>query len=382
MLNKIVVTREVTLGEFAELLLFYDAVHLLCGESTIRTLLKQAGPGLLIPFLEEHKCSVSVEYELSNVCVISGASSFPSVSIRHERQITSQPDFIEYTLTTGALDCPEGFIFDTLLARRLVSLMQYHTVERTLFEDAFGGVTAEEDFKKFLASFALSHPDKAELDALISTLRIESDPGGFDIVAAPAMQTSLYRGAGHRALLAYADSISCLGALTSSGGDIHATDAVGLALTSRLSSAIERSKRGAVEKDYFVKYAFESARDIRIMLDSGEMTFREFIDIYEEGQKFRSWIKALPDDAQLLTEYLETINAIPALARLPTKAVRWTLFTGAGLAVDAMFGGGGAGLAGATGVSVLDAFILDKLLGKWKPNQYISHVDSMIGSRA
>ncbi len=57
--------------------------------------------------------------------------------------------------------------------------------------------------------------------------------------------------------------------------------------------------------------------------------------------------------------------------KLPTKSVRFVIFQGVGLALDAL-GTGGLGTIAALSLSAFDSFALDKIINrKWKPNQFI-----------
>jgi hypothetical protein len=58
------------------------------------------------------------------------------------------------------------------------------------------------------------------------------------------------------------------------------------------------------------------------------------------------------------------------LEKLPSKSIRWSFFTGAGIITDIAATGGIATLVG-LGLSALDTFYLDKLISGWKPNQFI-----------
>jgi hypothetical protein len=64
--------------------------------------------------------------------------------------------------------------------------------------------------------------------------------------------------------------------------------------------------------------------------------------------------------------YQETIKDSWA-ERLPAKSARWGIFTGVGLAVD-VIGGGGLGTLAGVAVSAVDSFLADKLIKGWKPH--------------
>jgi hypothetical protein len=58
------------------------------------------------------------------------------------------------------------------------------------------------------------------------------------------------------------------------------------------------------------------------------------------------------------------------ISKLPTRLARFSIFTSAGLGLDLALGSG-FGLPTAVAVSGFDAFYLDRLLKRWRPNQYL-----------
>jgi len=52
------------------------------------------------------------------------------------------------------------------------------------------------------------------------------------------------------------------------------------------------------------------------------------------------------------------------------KRARWLLFTSAGVMADTA-GAGGAGTAAGVGLSAVDAFLLERLVERWRPDQYV-----------
>jgi hypothetical protein len=75
-------------------------------------------------------------------------------------------------------------------------------------------------------------------------------------------------------------------------------------------------------------------------------------------------------ESDLIKEYYAEVTKETVADKLPGKTARFSVFTGLGLAADAVLTGG---LGTVTGVSLgaLDTFYLDKLLAGWKPNQFI-----------
>lgn len=75
------------------------------------------------------------------------------------------------------------------------------------------------------------------------------------------------------------------------------------------------------------------------------------------------------DPAVSAGEILRKLSEGDWIDRLPSRAVRWSLFTAGGLGVDAM-GAGGAGVLGGLSLSAFDAFLLDRVLAGWRPSRY------------
>ena len=75
-------------------------------------------------------------------------------------------------------------------------------------------------------------------------------------------------------------------------------------------------------------------------------------------------------DQGLVKAYFREVTKGSWVDRLPAKSVRWSIFTGLGFAVD-LLGAQGIGTATGVAISAADAFLLDRLLKGWKPNQFI-----------
>lgn len=66
----------------------------------------------------------------------------------------------------------------------------------------------------------------------------------------------------------------------------------------------------------------------------------------------------------------EKLHTTIGLDKLPAKSVRWSLFTGAGIGLDAL-GAGGIGTTAGVALSALDSFVIDKILKGWKPHHFV-----------
>lgn len=122
--------------------------------------------------------------------------------------------------------------------------------------------------------------------------------------------------------------------------------------------------------DSFQDFVFDGGKDIRTVINSGEKSMRDLIPVLGQADKFKNWLEKIDNDRDLIKEYYKEVTARSFIDKLPSKSVRWVLFTGAGLALDTLATGRLGTLAGLA-LGAGDTFLLDKLIHKWKPNQFV-----------
>ncbi len=92
-----------------------------------------------------------------------------------------------------------------------------------------------------------------------------------------------------------------------------------------------------------------------------------FIKILDKSRSLRKWLSEIEDDKNVLSDYYQKLTETTWVEKLPTKGIRFLIFSGAGIITDAIFPSGLGTIAG-TLLGAGDAFILDKLLHRWTPN--------------
>jgi hypothetical protein len=141
-------------------------------------------------------------------------------------------------------------------------------------------------------------------------------------------------------------------------------------IQSRINGMLQRRAASAQKIDSFQQLLFEDSRSIREVINSGQRTFRDLLELLQKAEQFKQWLKEKSPDNALVREYYKTVTANSWVDKLPGKTARWSVFTGLGLAADAV-GAGGLGTATGVALSAFDQFYLDKLLHGWKPNQFV-----------
>lgn len=120
----------------------------------------------------------------------------------------------------------------------------------------------------------------------------------------------------------------------------------------------------------FQRYTL-AGRDVRGAINSGSQDLRSLMELLDRAQKFKGWILSQPFEADLLAEYIAEINRESWVASAPAKAIRFAVTT----MLPAVVGGTQLGVEAGTAAGLLggaaDTFLVEKILGGWRPNQFV-----------
>jgi hypothetical protein len=102
----------------------------------------------------------------------------------------------------------------------------------------------------------------------------------------------------------------------------------------------------------------------------GKVPFAEVVRLLDKADKFREWIEKQPADKDLIKSYYHAVINDSWVEKLPGKTMRFSAFTASGIVVD-MMGAGGLGTSIGAALGAFDTFVLDKIIGGWKPHQFV-----------
>lgn len=156
--------------------------------------------------------------------------------------------------------------------------------------------------------------------------------------------------------------------------DIYSTDQVGETSGHRIDLALQRSRISQSDIATFQAHVFENGSSVGRALNDGLIDLSAALKIVDKSQRFRQWLDGVPNDANLLREYINAVQKDTKADRLPSKGARFFIGQAVALGLDLSFTGGLATLANAT-LSAADTFLLDGLIKGWKPNVFISEVN-------
>lgn len=172
-------------------------------------------------------------------------------------------------------------------------------------------------------------------------------------------------------LLSIAESKGDIQITSELESEIVTSDLYSKFISLELDSIIAQRTRSDHELNLFNSYVLEDCTSLGAAFVNGILSGKELLRILEKSDQFRDWLEHISEDKNLLGEYHKAVMQKEFADKVPTKALRFVLFEGLGLAVDAL-GAGGLGTVAGTALAAADSFLFDKILNRtWKPNQFI-----------
>jgi hypothetical protein len=106
---------------------------------------------------------------------------------------------------------------------------------------------------------------------------------------------------------------------------------------------------------------------VREVINSGQRTVKEFMDLLAKAEGFKKWLNAQNPDRYLIQEMLREKATAGWLEKLPAKAARFGVFSAAGLFTDAYVPGSSAVLG------AVDAFLIERISKNWRPHFFVEN---------
>lgn len=365
------------IGAIAEALVFYGRVSIVGNTATLKALLSGIPPFVVLELLRDKRLEF---HYLSDQVAISSTPTTKGRNLHGLMRFSSPQHTIE---KVG----PEAFraaAGNTGKAR--VGASQFTRLLRQLSHEGF-------DQKAVLASLLDYRATERSVSALLShaapgystgeplRFRIEQQNEGFFVdtnldfdelnviyrKTVPPQHSSLSE-AYLLALMQGAYEATYYAATLSSEVAVGPIERV--VQSAAVEAVVQRRSKSEREIGKFVDLTMNDARTIREAVNSGRVTFVQVAKLLDSSDKFRHWLAQEPVDAELVRTYYQAVVKNSWADKLPSKSARWAVFTGLGLAADAL-GTAPWGTLGGVAISGVDSFLFEKLISGWKPHQFV-----------
>lgn len=149
--------------------------------------------------------------------------------------------------------------------------------------------------------------------------------------------------------------------------------------TNKLSAELMKARFDTVQKSQnssknifdFNDFTLEG-KNIQSIINSGEKCMSDFIPVLQKSEKFKNWLYEIESDKNIIKEYHNAVTKENWLDKLPSKMYRWSFFTIVSAIIEAQIKANIA-VPMALGLSLGDAFLVDKLFNGWKPSIFIEN---------
>jgi hypothetical protein len=125
-------------------------------------------------------------------------------------------------------------------------------------------------------------------------------------------------------------------------------------------------EQGKVQRQIY-DYLSVATPSVREVINSGERTPAEFLQLMEKAGSFRTWLAQQNPSADLIQQMLREKTNVDWLESLPVKGLRFGLFTGGGMLADLVAPGS------SVAVGAIDSFLIDRLRKHWRPHYFVEN---------
>jgi K+/H+ antiporter YhaU regulatory subunit KhtT len=362
------------IGQMAESLLFYGEVIIILKYSSLKGLLQQCNPETIIRLLEHGR--LKLKYTHHMLGAISRNENLPFA--RYDfGLISSEKQRIDNAAQTILQEITGKKGKGRRLANRLIKYIEPINYEGEITKQ----IVEEIQDGKFISEYIfrkLKKVDSSLSQKVIFNFAPVVKGEGFplqtninfiELSKLISDDTKINKPS---AILAdYGTTIADLSLWSKYNTEVAVNNNQADVLQSRFDVLLSQQKGSEEIRSNFQDFVLDDSKAIQKSINSGDRTLEEFCSILERSDKFSSWIRGQEPDSNLVKSYYKEATSNSWVDKLPSKASRWAIFTGTGIALDLLTA---TGLGTATGVAIsaFDSFVLDKLIKGWKPNQFIN----------
>lgn len=172
-------------------------------------------------------------------------------------------------------------------------------------------------------------------------------------------------------ILALINAVEDLKVMADNASEISLPEYDSTFLRLKANDILYKSNRSQREIDVFNHFVYNESWALREAINTKKLHVKAVLKTLDKADKYREWLQGLPDDGNLMAEYVAKIEEKSVLESLPFKAIRFYIFNS--LYAIASAANPLAAVPINVVLSAFDSFVLDKLGGQWKPNQFIEN---------
>lgn len=367
----------IDLGFLAEALLFYQRVHIVAGKDILTFLLRTCGSEVLFEFLQSGMITMTYEENGTGIRTVDKGSPLE----RH--------DFITWELPGNALQRVAPDILQQLtgkqgkgrrLAHKYIELIKpvrstegasKQTVQ-DLLDAQYLGTAISALLKHFVPEYVQPSPLIFEIAVTGDTFALHTNLD-FETInrfynsRVPVWQNSL---SPTLLLGVVASTHEDMRSASEIAADLAVPPSHSIVARCKLQHLFERRNQSDETIKHFQDFTLGNGRAVAEAVNSGSKSMLDVLRLVQKAEKFKSWLKKQPEDVNLRDQYCTELMSLDWAGKLPTKSMRWAIFTAASTAIGLVASPIVGAAAGVT-LSATDVFLVDQIIKGWKPNHFV-----------
>lgn len=365
-------------GLIAEALLFYNQVIIAANRGDLIALLKTVGPDDLIGLIEDGHIAITFYEDTlgTYTSTTSGVEEHRFVAMelvgdQKKRKMSKEEKLIK--LVEQALGASRH---SKRIARKLLAHMPHRKLNRTadaplgvvgvafsdLDDKTYVREAVQEILKIYVPSYARSHHLHFDIVKAGESFFVGHNIN-FEAANAEFHKHTPKEYASLTTAFIITHLLDARGEMFLSAeylSELVTTPVLNSLIELRFRHLLMKHQHNLEEIRMFYNIALEG-RSLREVVNSGERSFSEFRRLLEKADRFKSWLKSINPDQQVIAEYHKAATAETWIDSLPVKGIRFAICTAAGLAGP--FTGLGAG--------AVDTFLIEKIFRGWRPHHFV-----------
>lgn len=360
-----------TVGQLAECLLFYDQVNLVTSINDMAKLITTIGFDELVDLSHFGLRIITTDFAL-------GILPFPDLHNPYEVRVSplllENEDLTHRYLSksiNAALHVSGAELESHILKLRKLTTLYTLSKEITnqIHQEALSPFAAQLLYKELESKGAghllLDGTLQYKFSGNEESLKLETNMSD-SFVAKEIERLQVKQILDHnRFLLNLATSMVFLHQSACFDGEMMTSTSEERTIALKLNSLKGFVNNGMYDFQLIQKLANPKYHSIAATINLKRKTFRELIQLIEKAQRFKEWKQTIPDEADFIKEYSEAVATESKwLDNVFVKSGRWLITSTIGTIPL-------AGTIAGPIVSAIDTFVIDKIMKKWTPNQFL-----------
>lgn len=364
------------IGFIAENLLYYQNVHIIAGADTLPILVNNCGVDSLIELLTNRNLKIHIR---ENMLGVMEKKTADGRSLTDAALLTSNSLTKEEVLFRGIFKASGRRGYSKRTTNKLLPLVDTIKYEDNICDLVRDDISDSDYFKQSIIETIKFYNPNLTLRPEEINYIFEKQNDGY------IFETNLNYDLINKQILnnpsgTIINPSSIMLDILETRGDMHlasnlnaeiATTSINtLLMKIKFHDIYKKTAKSSEELFQFNDFTLSNGHAIKEVLNNGDKNFDDFLKILDKADKFRNWLNNIDEDKNIIQEFHSAVTRETWIDKIPSKSFRWSFFTGAGLLADALLTGG-LGTAIGLGLSLGDAFLLEKILKGWKPSVFI-----------